>query len=347
MVQPSGMIAGLILLAALALVSCVSRGPDESSRSLPSQANVDPEENVTAVPDAGEPHDQTHALASNAGSAHDLPQPTSIETAEIGATCRRIGGKLGSVSVDDCLSLSLRATGAKTVEDSPILVKEYPPLEGREPVGRALMLGGIHGDEFAAVSIMFKWMGILDDFHSGLLHWRIVPVLNPDGLLKEPGQRMNANGVDLNRNFPVPAWSENPLDFWQTSTARNPRRYPGKAPLSEPESQWLAREIRSFEPDVIISVHAPLEIVDYDGPPNPPQKLGPLLLHQMGTYPGSLGRWAGQELGIPVITIELPRAGIMPTPAEQREIWLDLVEHLRTNVRSRAATATAALGDGP
>ncbi len=274
-------------------------------------------------------------------------EATAEELAAVELACERIGGKLGSVSVEDCLDLGLRTTGGTTVEGLPILFKEYAATADREPLGRALLIGGIHGDEFAAISIMFKWMRILDDFNSGLLHWRIVPALNPDGLLKEPGQRMNANGVDLNRNFPVPDWSENPLDFWQSRTSKSLRRYPGAEPLSEPESRWLAEEIKTFKPDVVISVHAPLEIVDYDGPPKPPKSLGPLLLQRLGTYPGSLGRWAGQELGIPVITIELPRAGTMPTPAEQREIWLDLVEHLRTNLRARLSTATAAMGDGP
>jgi murein tripeptide amidase MpaA len=31
-----------------------------------------------------------------------------------------------------------------------------------------------------------------------------VPVLNPDGMLAAKPRRVNANGVDLNRNFPTP-----------------------------------------------------------------------------------------------------------------------------------------------
>jgi hypothetical protein len=38
--------------------------------------------------------------------------------------------------------------------------------------------------------------------------WRFIPVLNPDGLLAKPARRMNANGVDLNRNFPTPQWAK-------------------------------------------------------------------------------------------------------------------------------------------
>lgn len=118
-------------------------------------------------------------------------------------------------------------------------------------------------------------------------------------------------------------------------TGRNPRRYPGPEPLSEPESRWLVEEIERFRPTAIISVHAPSHVVDYDGPPEAPERLGPLDLKQIGTYPGSLGRYAGVELGLSVVTIELPSVGIMPSIAEQKKIWTDLVAWLRRYVPSR------------
>lgn len=70
-----------------------------------------------------------------------------------------------------------------------------------------LLFGGIHGDEYSSVTIVFKWLSILDRYHSGLFHWRVVPLLNPDGLLRGRSQRMNHRGVDLNRNFPTPDWA--------------------------------------------------------------------------------------------------------------------------------------------
>lgn len=244
-------------------------------------------------------------------------------------TCQRIGAKLGSVSVEDCLNSGARPTGGTSVSGTPLLVKEYPPIEGVPHLGRILLVGGIHGDEYSAVSIVFKWMRMLNDFHSGVFHWRVAPLLNPDGLLRSKSQRMNANGVDLNRNFPSPNWHAATEDYWVRRTSRNPRRYPGTDPLSEPESRWLAREISRFRPDVVVSVHAPHSVVDYDGPPDPPERLGPLTLRLLGTYPGSLGRWAGVHMGLPIVTIELASAGSMPAPSEQRKIWVDLVAWLK------------------
>ena len=55
-------------------------------------------------------------------------------------------------------------------------------------------------------------------------------------------------------------------------------------------------------------------------------------LDYLGTYPGSLGNYAGVQYQIPVITIELPYAGIMPTKDEINSIWRDLVKWLRKNI---------------
>jgi len=247
-------------------------------------------------------------------------------------TCARIGGKLGSVSREECEESGLQHSWAWSSEFTPILWREYPRLPQRVPLGRVLLIGGIHGDEYSSISIVFKWMEVLDKYHSGLFEWRIVPLLNPDGLLRRHSQRMNARGVDLNRNFPSPNWEEESQDYWIRRTASNPRRYPGPEALSEPESRWLAREIEDFAPDVIVSVHAPHSIVDFDGPSQAPEKLGSLYLKLLGTYPGSLGRYAGVHKEIPVVTIELPSAGSMPSKQEQRSIWIDLVRWLREHV---------------
>ncbi len=274
------------------------------------------------------------------------PDSTDLHLPDVRPTCERIARKLSSVSLTDCLSRPLEPSGRHSVDGTPILLAEYPPLPTREPLGRVLLIGGIHGDEYSSVSIVFKWMAMLDRFHSGLFHWRVAPLMNPDGLLRKRSQRMNGRGVDLNRNFPSPNWLVEAEDYWVRRTSRNPRRYPGPAPLSEPESQWLYDEIESFRPAVIVSVHAPSHVVDYDGPSDPPRKLGPLYLKLMGTYPGSLGRYAGVHMGLPVVTIELPSAGIMPTMKEQNQIWVDLVRYLRVNVPKVASLGSGSVEAG-
>ena len=264
---------------------------------------------------------------------HTIIPRDVIETAKIiTGECRRIEKKLASIAENECLARNLVVTEGVSVNGARILYKEYPPLPTRVPMGRVLLVGGIHGDEYSSVTIVFKWMKILDKYHSGLFHWRIVPLLNPDGLLRKKSQRMNANGVDLNRNFPMPEWEAKTADYWLNRTDKDPRRYPGKSALSEPETSWLSREIELFKPDVIVAVHAPHGVVDYDGPRDAPHRLGRLYLNLIGTYPGSLGNYAGIQKHIPVVTIELPYAGIMPSPKEVNNIWEDLVRWLKRNL---------------
>lgn len=250
--------------------------------------------------------------------------------------CTRIGNKLGSVNIQDCLDVNLTATEGRSVNKQAILLKEYPPLPRRSPLGKVLLIGGIHGDEYSSVSIVFKWMKTLEQYHSGLFHWHIVPLMNPDGLLQKKSQRMNANEVDLNRNFPMDDWENTALRHWKQFTGSNPRYYPGEDALSEPESAWLVEHINEYNPDVIVAVHAPYGIVDFDGPRNGPYKLGRLHLNLLGTYPGSLGNYAGIQRKIPVVTIELPYAGIMPTTKEINDIWRDMVRWLSKNITEEA-----------
>ena len=176
---------------------------------------------------------------------------------------------------------------------------------------------------------MFKWMDILNQHHSGLFHWRFVPLANPDGLLKQDSQRQNHNGVDLNRNFPTTDWDRRAQSYWIQTTHRNPRRNPGPAGASELETQWLVKQINEFRPDVVISMHASRHLVDYDGPPTAPRQLGTLNFKPMGVYPGSLGNYAGIDLQLPVVTVELQSAGTMPTRDEINRMWLDLVQWLQ------------------
>lgn len=197
-----------------------------------------------------------------------------------------------------------------------------------EPVLRVLVVGAIHGDEVSSGSVAMQWMGLAAHSPANpnpAIHWRFIPVLNPDGLLSKPPRRVNANGVDLNRNFPTHNWDRDSVTYWTQQTKKDPRRYPGKKPLSEPESRLLHDEIKWFSPHLIVSIHAPYGVLDFDGPIMPPSKLGRLYLDQVGIFPGSLGNFAGVKLGIPVVTVELPQSFRAPQSVEIRQMWLDLM----------------------
>jgi len=257
------------------------------------------------------------------------PQP-------IKEACEKISNRLASVSFAACEAAKLRTTGCTSVKGFPILMTEFSPLEERQPQGRILIVGGTHGDELTSVSMIIRWIEKLNRHHSGLFHWHMVPMMNPDGVLKRGATRTNGNGVDLNRNMPSDDWELNALKYWVEKGGKDPRKYPGEAASSEPETQWLLDEIESFKPDAIISVHAPYGVVDFDSLVlnTAPKSLGKLHLNLLGTYPGSLGNYAGINLNIPVITLELPHSWVMPSEAESTKIWEDIVRWLKKNVNT-------------
>ncbi len=289
--------------------------PAESDRTLIAPSMVS-EGTSMPVPREKPEYEIAARSSSNQG-------PASTETA-VSDLCEKISAKLASIGLEECLARNLVVSGGFSVRGTPILVKEYPPLPGKRAHARVLVVGGTHGDEYSSVSVVFKWMRMLDQHHAGMFHWRVSPLMNPDGLLSQPSLRTNANGVDLNRNFPTPNWAEESEHHWIHKTGRNPRRFPGLAPVSEPESRWLVEEIEAFKPDAIIATHAPHGIVDFDGPPRGPLQLGPLAQRFLGTYPGSLGNFAGVHGNVPVVTVEFSSASAMPTPEEIEGMWIDL-----------------------
>jgi protein MpaA len=181
----------------------------------------------------------------------------------------------------------------------------------------------VHGDEITPL-----YLGI------EIAHWPkehpellidtyvvIAPLVNPDGFFEKPRTRGNARGVDVNRNFPTRDWPKRALKAWKVTYRANPRRFPGWKPGSEPETIFQQELIQKIRPQKILSIHSPLNFMDYDGPTS--LSLGnfqreyvreclklrkQLKAKSSGFFPGSLGNYTGQEMGIPTVTLELPSA---------------------------------------
>lgn len=185
-----------------------------------------------------------------------------------------------------------------------------------------VIFGGFHGDEIPGVQLVFRFAEYLffeknDELKAKVI---IIPVLNPDGLVR--AKRKNANKVDLNRNFPTKNWKpkNSSGDF-----------YPGNAPASEPETQAAINILEKYQPQRIISVHTALEMVNYDGP-------ALSLAREMAQHnnypvesdigyptPGSFGTYAGKERTIPTITLELKKGTFEAVWQTNREaLWVAL-----------------------
>jgi protein MpaA len=167
----------------------------------------------------------------------------------------------------------------------------------------------------------------------------LAPLVNPDGFFNPKKSRLNANGVDVNRNFFTKDWEARAIKDWKRRTKSNPRRFPGLKPDSEPETLFQKRMIEKFNPRKILSIHAPLNFMDYDGPNTlslarfPTDYVKHCLELQKkvkavsgGYYPGSLGNYAGQERGIPTLTLELPTAD----SGNAEKYWLKFKDGMKT-----------------
>lgn len=110
-----------------------------------------------------------------------------------------------------------------------------------------LVIGVIHGDEDDGLAIIqtLRTLGAPDDAELWL-----VESMNPDGVAHQV--RQNANGVDLNRNFPYK---------WGPIGVPGDSQYAGTGPASEPETQALVNLIDQLQPDIVIWYHQDLFII--------------------------------------------------------------------------------------
>lgn len=255
-------------------------------------------------------------------------------TGSVDAWCDYLGNRLHSVDAGFCRAQPFVAAQEGTAKGNALVSRDVPAASP-DKARRILVVGGIHGDELTSVSIVFRWLAWMEQPDASGFAWRVIPLANPDGLMARPSTRVNANGVDLNRNFRTPDWERDAGDYWARRTRHDPRRYPGKTAGSEIETRWLETQIDDFKPDLIVSIHAPYNLLDYDGQVPEPTHFGRLMLNRLGVYPGSMGNYCGLYKQIPTITIELPNATSMPSPRDQETMWTDMLAWIKRNIATK------------
>ena len=161
-----------------------------------------------------------------------------------------------------------------------------------------LIIGVFHGEEPQGEYLINQYLKTdLTGIKNKLF---IIPCLNPDG--KSKNQRQNSNGVDLNRNFPTKNWK----------LTDKKEYFGGTQPASEIETKFMIEVLEKYKFDAILSIHAPFEIVNYDGPAKElAEKISKITAYPVQgdigyPTPGSFGNYAGVERQIPTITLELP-----------------------------------------
>ena len=187
----------------------------------------------------------------------------------------------------------------KSVNNNSVSFLSYETKE--EAPLKILFLGTMHGEEPQGDFLINKFLEKIKDekpVYKNNLYF--IPCLNPDG--KELGQRGNLNKVDLNRNFKTKNYEVTTFDDGTTS---------GKFAQSEQEVSFLAFVVDRYKFDVILSIHAPFEIVNFDGPAkNIAQKISDITGYPVQAdigypTPGSFGTFCGVDRNIPIITLEV------------------------------------------
>ena len=156
----------------------------------------------------------------------------------------------------------------------------------------------------------------------------VILSVNPDGALR--GTRCNANGVDLNRNWPTANWSPKTVLYRGHGQERQEIELsPGPAAASEPETRALLDLVERLRPRAVVSLHAPLGCVE---DPRGKALAGWIAAHaglpmvpDVGyETPGSFGTFSAEQ-DINIITWELPAEPITALIASHAPVLRRLI----------------------
>lgn len=195
-----------------------------------------------------------------------------------------------------------------------------------------MYLGAMHGSEANSKQTMDEWIAELnrtpDRIPAGY-SLVIIPSVNPDGVAVR--SRFNARGVDLNRNFPANDWKS----VVTTPQSSQPTAAGGPEPLSEPESQAIARYISQTAPALVLSFHSKAAVVEaneagfsvsvaaqyaskarYQAVP----KSQSADIFKYDTT-GAMEDWLRDKLGRPAIVVELASGDLSEFGRNREALW--------------------------
>ena len=181
---------------------------------------------------------------------------------------------------------------------------------------RVLVVGCIHGNETAGIDIVTRLIEAGAPAGTEIV---AVTSVNPDGCAH--GTRQNADGVDLNRNFP---------SNWARIGRHGSFQWSGPHPLSEPESRYAVTLIEQLQPQITIWFHQHQGFVRAWGQSIPTARR----FAQLAAYPyqsiawpfGTAANWQNHRFpGTASFVVELP-AG--PVPPSRIARWVRAIRQI-------------------
>lgn len=156
-----------------------------------------------------------------------------------------------------------------SVEGRPLRVAKLPAADPAAP--RVLCCANIHGPEFVGNRVAIGLLRALGEAEGPAAKLRqrasvwCAPCVNPDGYARTwerrgvgplASLRPNANGVDLNRNFPLPQGRRPSRLPFTGSPDPGAATFRGTAPLSEPETKALEDLFRAGDFHASANLHS-------------------------------------------------------------------------------------------
>lgn len=181
--------------------------------------------------------------------------------------------------------LQLQPNTAMAEDVTRIVEKTFGiSAEGREITGYEigdgenvlLLFGAIHGDERGTKDMLERLVEEIARKPSRVADDKklvIIPLVNPDGYFTRE-DKLNANAVNLNRNFATDEWIVQ-------EDQDDPETYAGEKPFTEIESNLIRTVVEEYRPDVMIAYHS----------------LGALVSPEENEVSVALGRWYASRSG--------------------------------------------------
>jgi protein MpaA len=259
-------------------------------------------------------HVSSAASKSSAGTTSSAAPPLPSRTAPTAGTSMIAAASQTPSPAPPPVLVNRTTTFGYSVHGRSLAVTE---IGNPASAHRVLIVGSIDGNELAGDQIA---IGLEASVPRADVDLWIVQELNPDGAAA--GTLQNADGVDLNRNFPFQ---------WRPLGPRGSLNYSGTRALSEPESAAAASLITRIHPTLAIWFHQHLTVVDdSQGPINIERRFSALVglpLARLTDYPGSVTGWQDSMFGPTAFVVELPAGQLAPDSARR---YVDAIETVET-----------------